>query len=160
MRVLFLDIDGPMIPNRAYALAEQTEPYGTIFDNIAVAMINSICEASGAKIVLHTSWIRTKYKSRIIEMGHDVKEHCIGQGLEEKHFHENPYCDRDISYRYDRIADWLSNNEVDDFAILDNVPPLATFPHKNNFFLINADNGISLHDYRIILEKLCGISDE
>ena len=51
-RVLFLDIDGPMIPYRAKYLPTQTAVM-TKFDPIAVAMINDLCkEFEDLKIVL------------------------------------------------------------------------------------------------------------
>lgn len=54
-RVVFLDIDGPMIPMRAVYLPRQT-PLLSVFDPCAVSLLNKLIDVSGAKIVISSTW--------------------------------------------------------------------------------------------------------
>lgn len=54
-KIIFLDIDGPMIPNRAFFLPNQTTIY-SVFDPCAVAMLNRLITLSGAKLVITSTW--------------------------------------------------------------------------------------------------------
>lgn len=117
-RILFLDIDGPMIPGRSYE-----ESGGLIlagmnskFDPIAVNMINRACEEHGWQVVLHTSWVTHIG-------GAKTYEHCLQQGLRPGHFHKDAWCDEEEHWRYTRIAKWLLEHpEVSEYVIVDDTP--------------------------------------
>lgn len=152
-RILFLDIDGPLIPGRAYDMPGQTRPIVTNFDPCAVGMINNACRKQKRKIVLHTSWIRTGFWQIGVDGPGDVHDHCIAQGIDADLFHEDAYCDRDVSWRYHRISNWLGTHpEVTDYVILDDVPPDEDWPYKKHFLWIDFDNGISMKNYRQLLD--------
>lgn len=54
-RILFLDIDGVLLPGRAYMLPNQTNnPYVTVFDPCAVSMLNDALRKQKRKIVVHS----------------------------------------------------------------------------------------------------------
>jgi hypothetical protein len=113
MKIIFLDIDGPMIPGRAYTLAGQTKPFVMKFDPVAVGMLNHWCETRKWKIVVHSSWLR-------VYGGAKTLAHCISEGLKAEHFHEDPICDEHEHHRYNRIAKWLDKHpEVTHYWILD-----------------------------------------
>lgn len=114
-KIVFLDIDGPMIPYRCLVMEGQT-PIMTLFDPVAVSLLNHMCEKYGFKIVLHTSWVR-------ILGGFETYEHCIKQGLKAENFHEDAWCDENIHWRYTRVSDWLSKHpEITEYAMLDDEP--------------------------------------
>jgi hypothetical protein len=54
-KVIFVDVDGPMIPVRAYWLPGQTKP-ASVFDPVAVSLLNKLIEDSGAQIVISSTW--------------------------------------------------------------------------------------------------------
>lgn len=54
-KILFMDIDGPMIPSRAYKLPNQTKLV-SVFDPCATAMVNELLKLSGARIVISSTW--------------------------------------------------------------------------------------------------------
>lgn len=54
-KIIFLDIDGPMIPMRAYYLPKQTKIV-SVFDPCAVGLLNRLLQFSGAKIVISSTW--------------------------------------------------------------------------------------------------------
>lgn len=152
-RILFLDIDGPLIPHRAYDMPGQTRPYVTKFDPCAVGIINKACRKQGRKIVLHSSWIRTKFMTRDDLLGQDVKEHCIAQGIEAELFHEDAYCDRDTSWRYDRVLLWLNAHpEVRDFVIVDDEAPDPLWHFTKQVLLVDFENGLTMKDYYKLLD--------
>lgn len=152
-RVLFLDIDGPMIPYRAYLMPGQTKPIVTKFDPCAVGLVNNACQKQGRQIVLHTSWIRTGFWKPDVSGEGDVLDHCVREGIHPSFFHEDAYCNRDISWRYDRIDEWLSRHkEVDDYVILDDEPCDTDWKRKKHLLLISSDDGISLKDSSRLLD--------
>lgn len=114
-KIIFLDIDGPMIPYRCLVMEGQTGIM-TLFDPVAVSLLNHACKEHGYKIVIHSSWVR-------IMGGNDTLKHCIGQGIKAEHFHEDAFCSEDINWRYTRVAEWLSRHpEVIDYCIIDDDP--------------------------------------
>ena len=122
--ILFLDIDGVLLPGRAYCLSCQTKPMVTQFDPCVVGMLNKL-GSLGAKFVIHSSWLRigvdmlnTYCQTDDIK---DVKEHMVQQGLLEKYFHE----DHSVAYRFSgtrwlAITEWLDRHpEITDYRILE-----------------------------------------
>lgn len=111
-KIIFLDIDGPVIPYRCMFLPGQTVPW-TVFDPVAVSLINELCANDGWRIVIHSSWIRHRG-------GQFTRDHCIAQGILAEHFHPDAWCDGSIKWRYTRIAKWLSDHpDVKTYAIVD-----------------------------------------
>lgn len=114
-KIIFLDIDGPMIPYRCLLLEGQTRVM-TLFDPVAVGMLNHLCKKHGYKIVLHTSWVR-------IMGGKETLSHCVSQGIKPENFHEDAFCAEHIIWRYDRVAEWLIRHpETENYCILDDEP--------------------------------------
>lgn len=110
MKVLFLDIDGVLNSTRsAVALHGYPRVYavedGSCFDQIAVHLIRGLCAASGAKIVLSSTWRLSDQWER------------IGPAL------DLPIIDRTPSLlgpRGAEIARWLADHpEVEQWAIVD-----------------------------------------
>lgn len=150
-KVLFLDIDGVVLPGRAYMLPNQTKPFVKTFDPCAVSMLNEACQKQDRKIVLHSSWIRTKF---IMEDGDgDVVGRCVSQGVLPELFHDDPYCNRDISWRYDRVDEWLARHpEVTDFFIVDDEPCDLNYKYRKHLVLTDFDEGITLNIFRKLLD--------
>ena len=147
-RVLFLDIDGVVLPDMANFLPHQTRPILSQFDPCAVALLNRACHHRKYKIVIHSSWLRFGNPS----MEGTVLDHCISQGLKAGHFHDTePMASGEIHWRYDRIDDWLSRHpEVNRFWILDDTPPDDGYPRKKHWIACDPDEGITMEVYRKI----------
>ncbi len=156
-RVLFLDIDGPMIPYRAKYLPTQTAVM-TKFDPIAVAMINNLCkEFEDLKIVLHSSWV-------YINGGKETLDHCVEQGILRENFYESdPYVNENITWRYNRIAEWLERHpEITGYVVVDDTPYEADFageykhPQELNsrIVLIDYNDGITMKKLEEIWEVI------
>ncbi len=159
MKVLFLDIDGVVLPRRAYFLPNQTRPLVKMFDPCAVALLNDACTSQKRQIVLHSSWIRTLYWDNTKDG--DVVGHCIEQGIQSDLFHSDPYCGRDIHWRYDRVEEWLlRHEEVDDFVIVDDepLPKLENLEpqHPNlegHLLQTDFDEGLTMAIYRQLFDR-------
>lgn len=160
MRILFLDIDGVLLPGRANWLPTQTKPIHTVFDPCAVAIVNRICKDTGAQIVIHSSWVR----SMALVSAHcegqpaTVKEHMINQGINPQYFHEDDICPWKMSGdRWNAIYSWLnSHHDVDSWVAVDDEP--CTDPdymletHPGGLFVwTNFDDGITMNDYDNII---------
>lgn len=145
-KIIFLDIDGPMIPSRAYNIDDQTRPIVMKFDPCAVALLRIFCEQRGWKIVLHSSWIKHR-----IHGGKQTYAHCLEQGFKPEHFHENAWCDEYEDWRYTRVSKWLAAHpDVTKYLILDDEPyeDDKFSPHKHpedlkdHLILVDFDDGL------------------
>lgn len=154
-KIIFLDLDGPMIPGRAYAMPGQTKPIVKAFDQCAVGMLNEVCKYRDYKIVLHTSWIR-------IFGGKETYEHCVSQGIDANHFHADAWCDEQENWRYTRVAKWLAAHpEVTDYYILDDEPyaadAMSAHPHpdgiEDRLILVDFKNGFLIEHVDILYGK-------
>jgi hypothetical protein len=155
-KILFLDIDGPMIPGRAYKLPNQTKPFVMTFDPVAVSIINNVCQQEGYQIILHSSWVR-------IYGGQETYDHCITQGLKPESFHEDKWTGENENWRYNRVAHWLADHpEVTDYIILDDEPyepdrSLDPINHpkdmEDHLMLIDFDDGLLMTHWRRMLNN-------
>lgn len=110
-KICFLDIDGPMIPVRAYLLANQTK-LASVFDPCAVAMLNGILQSSTVQIVI--SSIR----------GQDGRAYCeqllSSNGIDPKLMHDDWITPRNCGGRAQEIASWLTNHpDIVDYVAID-----------------------------------------
>lgn len=149
-RILFLDIDGVLLPERAFLLPNQTHnPYVTIFDPCAVSMLNSALAKQGRKIVVHSSWV--KHFS-----GDWLFEHLTGQGVAKEHFHEDWLTDRQFHWRYDRVRDWMSRHkEVTDWVVVDDEIPTSEEDMRflrGHAVFTSFDEGITFSIYHKLLD--------
>lgn len=146
MKVLFLDIDGPMIPGRAYDQPGQTRPTVMNFDQCAVGLLNTFCAKRGWRIVLHTSWVK-------IWGGEATYKHCLKQGLDPQYFAKDAWCDEEINWRYTRVAKYLETHpEITHYLMLDDEPyqfdMREGFEHpkdmKDHLVLVDFEDGITV----------------
>lgn len=160
MKVLFLDIDGPLVTYRAHmvkGVKGSSTKHGDKFDPICVGLVNLICEKTLAKIVISSTW----------RSGDDVcKNQLIAAGIAENHFHadhETPRLDkRDARYggilvavrRGYEIQAWLDAHPlVNRYVILDDDRDMLD-SQLASFVQVDFDNGIQISHYTRCLEIL------
>jgi len=142
-KIIFLDIDGVVLPERANFLPSQTKPVMKVFDPCAVSLLNNACHKRRFKLVIHSSWLRY-YQNETLP-------HCISQGIKKGHFHDDACCDGNLHWRYDRVDEWLSRHpEVTKYFILDDTPPDDGYPRRDHWIPINPDEGITLEVWRML----------
>jgi hypothetical protein len=143
MKILFLDIDGPLIPGRAYTMPGQTKPIVMKFDPCAVGLINNWCETRKWKLVIHSSWLR-------VFGAKETLANCVKEGIKAEHFHEDATCEENLE-RYTRVSKWLKDHpDTSHYMILDDEPYRSyiseDYPHpldmKDHLIIVNFENGI------------------
>lgn len=115
MRIIFLDIDGPMIPAVFY-LQNSNPSYTQELDPRSVAVIKFICEKSRAKIVFNTTHNRYLH----------AQDHSPGlirrfedAGLGEYLFYEDICTSYPDMSRAKAIGEWLSRHADAEWVALD-----------------------------------------
>lgn len=120
MKIIFLDVDGPLLSGRAWALAANQQCIEVLkeggrhgigemarkvtFDPCAVALVNLLCTKTGAKVVVSSNWRRN------VGLG-ETRDKLLEQGIERNHLHDNWACGfRFSSQKGDDISSWLSEN--------------------------------------------------
>lgn len=146
-KVIFLDIDGPMIPatmfllNRMCSHERQCSP-------LAIAVMNRLCQNTGAKIVFNTTHNKNWDGVDSIETA------LVAQGLNSDHIHPTdpkttyPFNRRDVA-----VTTWLAKHpEVTDWVALDD----AKFTDKENLILVEPDGGLHLGHMNLACQMLGG----
>lgn len=131
--VIFLDIDGVILSGRAWLLPENRRLHNAtrdmlrhdvsnevgrfaVFDASAVALVNRICSATGARLVVASSWRYTVGEQQ-------TRKRLVEQGIEEDHFHEDWSCSRIIHGSPNKSADilrWVEcHPSVENWLVLD-----------------------------------------
>lgn len=147
MKIIFLDIDGPMIP-ATMILVDRMASFHRQFPATTIATLNKLCERTEAKIVFNTthngSWPDVP----------DIEHAMVAQGLDARYLH-----DSDLRTRYpavDRgyaVEEWLCNHpEVTDWIALDD----ARFTEEDNLIWIDPDAGLHVGHLNLAIEKLGG----
>jgi hypothetical protein len=83
-KIIFLDIDGPMIPAGMYLLDENPS-YKRVMSPIAVACINHLCAKAKAKVVVNSAH---NYMNTI-GTDENIKLALIRNGVKEEYFHDD-----------------------------------------------------------------------
>jgi len=153
-KIIFLDIDGVLIPHRRldeYKYCCQhfiNEPYGVLkFDVECVNNLNVLIARSGAKIVVSSSQrctVPIEYMGRMLEE----------QGVVGKFLDYTPYSE---DGRADEIKKWLSGRGVTHFVIIDDTPykwgDLSTF-----WVRTDSHYGLSENDVKLAMSLFDEIS--
>ena len=143
MKILFLDVDGPLIPARMYYNNLKSAQYwdGTWkYDPVAVDMIKALLEKYPD--------LRLVYNS---SHNNDGKAHMLSQalnnGFKSTDLHESDWITEfplTTLRRMDAISKWLTEHSgVTKWAVFDD----AKLDHPNAI-LINFNHGITLDDYQ------------
>lgn len=144
MKVIFLDIDGVMKPARCYFHELMGKAHDGGFDPLAVAIINRLCEKTGAGIVFNTTWnhrFDTMQKAEDFAFCNDLTGKILGKT-------KYPGCQR-----REAIQHWIDTQApggVSHWVALDDCPSIE----GPNAVLVDGENGISVQNYRDAVELL------
>jgi hypothetical protein len=142
MKIIFLDIDGVLNSERSF-LAYGGYPWPddilswNKFDRIAVSMIRKLCEATGAQIVLSSSW-RSELKTTVLS------EYLSLPIIDKTTDHTEGWCHHKM--RGYQINYWINSNDVDSYVIIDDMDEVMDI--QREFFIhVDSNNGFSYHNY-------------
>lgn len=124
MRVIFLDVDGVLnCRNRWESLPQaNSRSIGSKVDPDAVIRLRAILEATGAKIVVSSTW-RHFFMRELTEFLH---HHGVNRDLVVG---QTPYCSS--GHRGEEIQRWLTEHpEVNSFVILDDDSDVEPFEDR------------------------------
>lgn len=155
--ILFLDIDGVLLPGRAYYMPGQTTPLVTKFDPCVVGMVNRLCRELDAKIVIHSNWRRTD--PRRVERGMPgLAEHFVNEGILREYLHPDTLCPMKLtSSRWQDIEWWLeAHPEVGakDFFVLEDMDPPHDWKHKSQLVTCDFDEGLTVAQFMWIVDQV------
>jgi len=142
-KVLFLDFDGPMIPRRAYYLPKQTLIVSK-FDPVAVALLNSVLDETGAKLVISSTWGK---------QGKDIVKPTLEEnGISWNRVHEDWVTPRKFSStREMEIKMWLDKHrDITHWASLDD----ENLELDGRNVKVSFDDGVQMCHYHKLLELL------
>lgn len=164
-RIIFLDIDGPMIPSYCWLwpLLPVNPSFGRNFSPLCVAIINELCDNIGAEIVFNSSHNPVE-QSRIcqttiiegaiikkeVSIAENLKEAAIRNGIPETNIHKDWKTTYGSGWgskisRKLAINTWLTDHpEVDKYVAFDDVDFTA---EENNLVLVDYDVGLTLREY-------------
>ncbi|KAJ8603283.1 hypothetical protein CTAYLR_006949 [Chrysophaeum taylorii] len=137
MKVLFLDIDGVLVPFGGLTVADPAAP----FDDECVRRLARIISRTGAKIVLSSTW-------RSSATAKEMLRNCFRSfGLPD--FEETG---GDHSLRQWEIAAWLREHEPERWVALDD-EELVAGPE-------NRRHSADFRDHAILIDSKTGLQDE
>lgn len=153
--IVFLDFDGPMIPQRAYFMEGQTRPYVMKFDPCAVSLVNRLCEKTDAQIVVHSSWRRAHTHIAAVP---DLRTHMREQGLLEVYFHDDLFCpihETGTSSRWNDITQWMNKNEIPTQYVIieDEICPNSYKELKEHMISVDFNEGFTWERYETALYR-------
>lgn len=143
MQVIFLDIDGVVTSSRDNGFRD--------FNLHVVHWLRFVCEQSGAKIVISSTWRHSHNKAFwetvFGEYVHDDWRTPDGCRKLESGLYSSPI-------RGDEIAEWLTGHpEVTDYVILDDDSDFRD-DQKANFIKTDAHNGMLFDSLMDLRERL------
>ena len=144
-KVVFLDIDGPMIPATCF-LYDRMASYERRFPPTTLAVIKAVCERTGAKIVFNTT-----HNISFPEVD-DICVALVKQGLPAEYLHQDhhtryPELDRDLA-----VKEWLGRHPTEAWIAFDDVH----FTKDERLIFIDSDAGLHIGHLNIAVEKLGG----
>lgn len=146
-RVIFLDIDGPMIPSHQ-VLAHPRASWSRIFPDTTVAVLKYLCNKSGAQVVFNT-YHNLENHPLLQKNVPSVDVALADAGFGRDHYHEyfktvfpqdnGAYFSKAPS-RMDAIQEWLNTHGPADWVCFDD----ECFTTDKRLILIDYDVGLTI----------------
>ena len=126
MKVIFTDIDGVLNPH-----------WKNKWSKSAIKIYHQICKEYDLKPVITSTWRINHTKEQLQKIFND-------QGIEVEIYDYTPHIDQ--KDRGLEIKEWLSNNKVDNFVIIDDIIHNIT-PHVVNVVKVRNWVGLTEEEY-------------
>ena len=126
MRVIFTDIDGVLNTH-----------WKTKWSKSAILIYNQICQEYDLKPVITSTWRINHTKEQLQKIFDD-------QGIEVEIYDYTPHLDQ--KDRGLEIKEWLNNNKVDNYVVIDDIVHNIT-PHVDNVIKVRNWVGLTTEEY-------------
>lgn len=116
MKVLFVDVDGPLIPATAL-LMDRGASFKRKIPELQVRILNEICARTGACVVMNTT-----HNRNFVGLP-DICDAMAAYGFKYEFFHNDCKTTYPVwNKRSDSVRQWLASNPgVDDYVCIDDV---------------------------------------
>ena len=149
-KVIFLDIDGPIINAGCYGINKAASMSRRVMNTSAIGWVNMLCEFGAAKVVTNSTHNRDDATMSV----RDLRGDLIHWGLKEEYFHQN-WRTRyaiDVFDRYNAIWDWMDKNGDHDWVCFDDY----FFKDDPRLVVVDMNDGITYNNFETAA-KLFGI---
>lgn len=151
-KIIFLDIDGPMIGTPQHCIDSSASNKRSIMNTNAIGWINTICLTVNAKIVTNSAhnYYNINSKTNLLftddETGEDLKTSLIKHGIKEEYFYSPWRIDfyKDTFDREKGYKDFVEKYHIKEYVIFDDM----NFTKDKNLILIPFEDGISFEHYK------------
>ncbi len=126
IRVIFTDLDGVLNPH-----------WKTKWSKSSIQIYNQICQEYDLKPVITSTW-------RINHTKEQLQKIFYEQGIEVEIYDYTPHLDQ--KDRGLEIKEWLSNNKVDNYVVIDDIVHNIT-PHVDNVIKVRNWVGLTTEEY-------------
>jgi hypothetical protein len=142
-RVVFLDIDGPMIPF-SMMLVDRLAARNRVIPQIPVAVVKRLCERADAKVVFNTT------HNTPIDGIPDIDLALVAAGLPRELIHTDKMTNYPRIHREQAVLWWLhEHKEVEDWIAFDD----TLFTERENLIWVDPDAGLHLKHLNIALDR-------
>jgi hypothetical protein len=156
-KILFLDIDGPVITTPCYFIDPECSMQRTVMSTHAIGYIKKLVREFGALVVLNTTHNIHDIEDPLTSRMRTIKDDLIWWGMKEDEFHPdwkteypNPYGAKFSENRRARaVKNWLEKNGDHEWIAFDD-----EFFDAGNQYVIDFDLGIDYNAYIWGYEKL------
>jgi HAD domain in Swiss Army Knife RNA repair proteins len=141
-KVVFLDIDGPIINAGCYGINKAASLSRRVMNTSAIGWVNILCEFSEAKLVTNSTHNRDDATMSV----RDLKGDLINWGLKKEYFHED-WRTKYATTLFDRhvaIQHWLDKNGDHDWVCFDDY----FFKDDPRLVLVDMNDGITYNDFK------------
>lgn len=138
MRAIFTDIDGVLNPH-----------WKTKWSKSSIQIYNQICQEYDLKPVITSTW-------RINHTKEQLQKIFYEQGIEVEIYDYTPHLDQ--KDRGLEIKEWLNNNKVDNYVVIDDIVHNIT-PHVDNVIKVRNWVGLTTEEY-IEIKKILDNGNE
>lgn len=160
--IVFLDFDGLLFPEKILLLEENNEDTSMLkelelhplvtywkMEPSIIAMLNQLYQLRPFFIVVSSSWANLHSKEQI--------ETLLATNSLKVPLHEDWKIDLDKKTKTIAISNWLSNNKIADYMILDDDESGEEFTfikeieknnlHKEKIILVSSEDGVSMSNF-------------
>ena len=157
-RIIFCDIDGPVINTPMFYLDHNCSMGRTQMNTQALAYVVRLCKIAGAKLVTNSTHNTHNLTDPLTGSVRTLKDDLVRWGVSPDHFHDHWRTDFP-NYRGSRqyaIDKWIDDKDYDvDWVCFDD----EKFTDSNRLIVIDYDRGIDYAAYRKAA-KVWGFRDD